>query len=62
MAYEIPSEAYIGFLDQVIEIHWDNHAVLMFGLWFVLVPTKMVMRWTLDLKYIVSIPEYFFNI
>ncbi len=42
MAYEIPSEAYIGFLDQVIEIHWDNHAVLMFGLWLVLVPVAML--------------------
>ncbi len=42
MAYEIPRQAYIGFLDQVIEIHWDNHAVLMFGLWFVLVPVAML--------------------
>jgi hypothetical protein len=25
-------------------------------------PIKMVLRWTMDLKYIVSIPEYFFNI
>ncbi|MDP6369003.1 MAG: hypothetical protein QF724_08230 [Planctomycetota bacterium] len=31
-------------------------------LWFVLVPIKMVMRWTLNLKYIVGIPEYFFNV
>jgi hypothetical protein len=25
-------------------------------------PIKMVLRWTMDLKYIVSIPEFFFNI
>ena len=25
-------------------------------------PLKMVLRWTLNLKYIVFIPEYFFNI
>jgi hypothetical protein len=42
MAYEIPSKAYIGLLDQVIDIHWDNHAMVMFGLWFVLVPAAMI--------------------
>ena len=25
-------------------------------------PLKMVLRWTVNLKYIVAIPEYFFNI
>jgi len=25
-------------------------------------PIKMVLRWTLNLKYIIAIPEYFFNI
>jgi hypothetical protein len=25
-------------------------------------PIKMVLRWTINLKYIVAIPEYFFNI
>jgi hypothetical protein len=25
-------------------------------------PIKMILRWTLNLKYIVYIPEYFFNI
>jgi hypothetical protein len=25
-------------------------------------PLKMVLRWTMNLKYIVYIPEYFFNI
>ncbi len=31
-------------------------------LWFVLVPLKMGLRWTVDLKYFVSLPEFFFNI
>jgi hypothetical protein len=31
-------------------------------LWFVLIPIKMGLRWTVNLKYFVSIPEYFFNI
>ena len=25
-------------------------------------PIKMILRWTINLKYIVYIPEYFFNI
>jgi hypothetical protein len=25
-------------------------------------PIKMVLRWTINLKYLVAIPEYFFNI
>jgi hypothetical protein len=33
-----------------------------FFLWFALVPIKMVLRWTVNLKYFVGIPEYFFNI
>jgi hypothetical protein len=31
-------------------------------LWFGLIPVKMVLRWTIDLKYIVGIPEWFFNV
>ncbi|MFN0241530.1 MAG: hypothetical protein ACKVWV_01430 [Planctomycetota bacterium] len=31
-------------------------------LWFALVPIKMVLRWTVNLKYIVGIPEFFFNV
>jgi hypothetical protein len=42
MSYEIPTEAYIGFLDKTIEIHWDNHALLMFGIWFILIPTALL--------------------
>lgn len=31
-------------------------------LWMAALPIKMVLRWTVSLKYIVAIPEYFFNI
>jgi hypothetical protein len=31
-------------------------------LWFVLLPLKMLLRWTVNLKYIVGIPEWFFNV
>ena len=30
--------------------------------WFGLVPLKMLLRWTVSLKYFVGIPEWFFNI
>lgn len=38
-----------------------NVFVLLF-LTMATMPIKMVLRWTLNLKYIVAIPEYFFNI
>jgi len=31
-------------------------------LWFALLPIKMLLRWVFNLKYIVGIPEWFFNI
>jgi hypothetical protein len=31
-------------------------------LWFALVPIKMGLRWTVNLKYFVGLPEFFFNI
>lgn len=34
----IPTEVYLDFLGRTIEIHWDYHAILMVGIWFVLVP------------------------
>ena len=34
----IPEEVYLGFLGRTIEIHWENHAVLMVTIWVVLVP------------------------
>lgn len=34
----IPTEVYLGFLGRTIEIDWNYHAILMFGIWMVLVP------------------------
>ena len=31
-------------------------------LWMAALPIKMVLRWAVNLKYIVAIPEWFFNI
>ena len=31
-------------------------------LWFILLPVKMGLRWTISLKYIVGLPEYFLNV
>jgi len=31
-------------------------------LWFGLLPLKMLLRWTVNLKYIIGIPEWFFNV
>ena len=31
-------------------------------LWMAILPIKMLLRWSFALKYIVGIPEYFFNI
>jgi hypothetical protein len=31
-------------------------------LFMALLPIKMILRWTLNLKYIISIPEYFLNL
>jgi len=35
---KIPTEVYLGFLGETIQIHWDNHAYLMVFIWFVMVP------------------------
>lgn len=34
----IPTEAYLDFLGRTIAVRWDYHAILMAGIWFVLVP------------------------
>ncbi|MEC9352822.1 MAG: hypothetical protein VYD81_05870, partial [Planctomycetota bacterium] len=36
--------------------------MVFFLLCMAALPLKMVLRWTINLKYIVAIPEYFFNI
>lgn len=38
------------------------HVMMHLLLWFALIPIKMLLRWTISLKYIVGIPEWFFNI
>jgi hypothetical protein len=38
------------------------HVMMHMLLWFGLIPIKMVLRWTMNLKYIVGIPEWFFNV
>ena len=37
-------------------------AVLLFGLAMFSLPIKMYLRWMFNLKYIIAIPEWFFNI
>ena len=38
------------------------HVFMQLLLWFGLIPIKMLLRWTVSLKYFVGIPEWFFNI
>jgi hypothetical protein len=38
------------------------HVMMHLLLWFALIPVKMLLRWTVDLKYIVGIPEWFLNV
>jgi putative flippase GtrA len=44
----------MGFIRFMV---FSNLVLLMAAL-----PLKMVLRWTMDLKYIIGIPEYFFNV
>jgi hypothetical protein len=39
---DIPTEVYIAFLDRTITLHWELHALLMTGVWFVLVPIGVI--------------------
>ena len=36
--------------------------IMIFGLTMLALPIKMYLRWIINLKYIVAIPEWFFNI
>jgi len=49
---------YDGKREHLIRYHTFMH----FLLWFGLLPIKMLLRWTVNLKYFVGIPEWFFNI
>lgn len=41
-AYDIPTEVYVSLIGRTVQIHWDFHAYLMFGVWFVLVPFGII--------------------
>ncbi len=38
----IPTEVYIGFLGRTIDVHWGYHALLMVGIWVILVPLCII--------------------
>ena len=51
------------FRKYIAEAGWIRYAVLAGLLLFMAsLPIKMVLRWTINLKYLVAIPEFFFNI
>jgi hypothetical protein len=53
----------VFFKKYVAESGFIRYSVLaMLLLFMASLPIKMVLRWTINLKYIVAIPEYFFNI
>lgn len=38
----IPTEVHLDFLGMTIPVHWDYHALLMVGIWIVLVPLCII--------------------
>ena len=48
------------YVEQAGMLRYLTLAVLL--LFMASLPIKMVLRWTINLKYVVAIPEYFFNI
>jgi hypothetical protein len=58
-----PILAKLFFKKMIEQGGWLRYSVMVLLLLFMAsLPIKMVLRWTLNLKYIVAIPEYFFNI
>jgi hypothetical protein len=49
-----------GLVERMGFVRYNVFMHLM--LWFALMPVKMLLRWTVNLKYIVGIPEWFFNV
>ena len=49
-----------GFYETLGPIRF--HVMMFLLLCMAALPIKMVLRWLFNLKYIVGIPEYFFNI
>jgi len=58
LAGPIMARVFEGKKEHVVRYYFMMHLLL----WFGLIPIKMLLRWTIDLKYIVGIPEWFFNI
>jgi hypothetical protein len=48
------------YFEQAGFLRYSTLAILI--LFMAALPIKMVLRWTINLKYLVAIPEYFFNI
>ena len=48
------------YTEQAGVVRYITLAILV--LFMASLPLKMVLRWTMNLKYVVAIPEYFFNI
>ncbi|MFO0909271.1 MAG: hypothetical protein U0794_13125 [Isosphaeraceae bacterium] len=48
------------YVEQAGFVRFSVLAMLL--LFMASLPLKMVLRWTINLKYVVAIPEYFFNI
>ena len=58
-----PILGFTIFRKMVKEIGAIRFNVMMhLFLWTALIPIKMVLRWTVSLKYIVGIPEWFLNV
>jgi hypothetical protein len=58
-----PLLARLFFRKYIEQAGMLRYMVLAFLLLFMAsLPIKMVLRWTINLKYLVAIPEYFFNI
>jgi len=58
-----PLLAKICFRKMYIELGFVRYQTMVFFLiCMAALPVKMVLRWTINLKYIVAIPEWFFNI
>ncbi|MCH7526025.1 MAG: cytochrome C [Planctomycetes bacterium] len=54
---------YTVFRKLANQMGFTRYAVMsMLFLWMALVPIKMVLRWTINFKYIVAITEYFLNV
>ena len=58
-----PLLAVTVFRKQFVKMGFLRYMTMVVLLLFMMsLPIKMVLRWTLNLKYVVAIPEYFFNI